>query len=236
MAEIDVKNQSSSSKQGSESGSQGLQRQHGGEGLSRNRGWDPWGVALSPADFFSSNPFTMMRRMSDEMDRLFGQLYGQTSSGSGAWYPAVEVHEQNGQLQVHADLPGMKPEDVKVEITDDSLIIRGERKSEREHHVGKAYRSERRYGEFYREIALPEGVQADQAKAQFRDGVLQITVPVPEQTSRRREIPIGTGETAGRATGQTSGQTGSQSGSQSKPASSTQAGQSTSTASKTSAA
>jgi HSP20 family protein len=189
MADINVKNQSS--QQGSESGSQSLQRQ-GGTGLARGRqgAWDPSGFSLTPADFFSSNPFTLMRRMSEEMDRMFSQAFGSAGGGRGAWYPAVEVSEQHGQLQVHAELPGLKPEDVKVEMTDDALIIRGERKYEREGQVGKAYRSERRYGEFYREIPLPEGVKADQAKAQFNNGVLEITVPVPEETSRRREIPI----------------------------------------------
>src|SRR5579863_2235398 len=116
MAEIDVKNQSSS--QSSEGKKQELQRQSGG-GVSRSRGWDPF--SLSPAEFYSSNPFAMMRRMSEEMDRTFGQFFCQASGGSGGctWYPANEVAENNGQLQVHAELPGLKPEDVKVEVTND---------------------------------------------------------------------------------------------------------------------
>lgn len=196
MAEIDVKNQSS--KQSSESGSQNLQRRGESDvSRTRSREWDPWASSLTPADFFSSNPFTLMRRMSEEMDRAFGHTFGHTSRGG--WYPAVEVSEQNGQLEVHAELPGLKPEDVKVEVTDDALIIRGEKKYEREHHLGKAYRSERQYGEFYREIPLPQGVKAEQAKAQFRNGVLEITVPVPEEANRRREIPIHSGETSGTA-------------------------------------
>jgi HSP20 family protein len=136
--------------------------------------------------------------MSEEMDRHFGQMFGQSSGGAGqgGWSPAVEVREHDGQLEVCAELPGLKPDDVKVELTDDALLIHGERKSEQEHHIGKAYRSERRYGEFYRAIPLPEGVKTDQVHAQFRDGVLQVTMPVQQEASRRRQIPINSGESA----------------------------------------
>jgi HSP20 family protein len=184
MADVDVKNQSSeqTSKQNAQRGETGLQRQYGGAGLS---------------EFFEDNPFTLMRRMSEEMDRTFGQFFGQQRGRVGGWYPEVEITERDGQLHIQTDLPGLRPEDVKVEITGETLTISGERKSEHEHRIGRAYRSERRYGAFYREIALPEGVSADRAKAQFRDGVLEITVPVPERASNRRQIPIQAGESGG---------------------------------------
>jgi HSP20 family protein len=173
-----------------------------------------------------------MRRMSEEMDRTFGQFLGETRTGGGGWLPAIEVAERDNQLQVHAELPGLNPDDVKVEITDDMLVIRGEKKSQREHQIGGAYRSERRYGQFYREIPLPQGVSADQAKAQFRNGVLEISGPLPQQASGRREIPISTVEATGTSagsssgtsssSGQTSGQAGS-SGSTSSTGTGTQA-------------
>ncbi|MBV9301697.1 MAG: Hsp20/alpha crystallin family protein [Acidobacteriaceae bacterium] len=198
MAEVDVKKSSthtSEDKQTSKTNQTGLQRHGGGRDLSRSWGGDPFGFSLTPTDFFSANPFSLMRRMSEEMDRTFGSFFGQSAGqGSGTWFPAIEVAEENGQLHVHAELPGLKPEDVKVEVTNDSLVLRGERKSEHEHKLGGAYRSERRYGEFYREIPLPDGVNPDEAKAQFRNGVLEISVPVPQQVSNRREIPIHSGE------------------------------------------
>jgi HSP20 family protein len=199
MAEVDVKKsstQSSTDTQSSKTNEQGLQRRESGTDVSRSRGWDPFGFSLTPADLFSANPFSLMRRMSEEMDRTFGSFFGQSGRGSGTWFPAIEVAEQNGQLQVHAELPGIKPEDVKVEVTNDSLILRGERKSENEQRSGGTYRSERRYGEFYREIPLPQGVSPEDAKAQFRNGVLEITVPIPERASNRRQIPIQSGESS----------------------------------------
>ena len=207
MAEVDVQNKSS--KQSSETNKGELQRQERDSGLSRRGEWDPFGSFLSPHEFFTGNPFSMMRRMSEEMDRTFGRFFGESGRAGGGWHPAIEVTEKNGQLHVSAELPGLNPDEVKVEITNDALVIHGERKSEHEHHLGRAYRSERRYGQFYREIGLPEGVNSDQAKAEFRNGVLEISMPVAEQASKRRQIPIDTGESGKPATSKPSGSSGS---------------------------
>jgi HSP20 family protein len=135
--------------------------------------------------------------MSEEMDHTFGQFFGRSSSGgSRNWNAEMELTDRDGQLHIHADLPDLKPEDVKVEINEGTLVISGERKSEHEHQIGQAHHSERRYGRLYREIALPQGTNAEQAKAQFRDGALEITVPVPQRASNRRGIPVQTGESA----------------------------------------
>ena len=107
--------------------------------------------------------------------------------------PAIKINELDGQLQVRAELPGLKPEDVRVEVTDGALTIQGERKYEHEENKKGVYRSERRSGQFYREIPLPEGADVEQAKAQFNNGVLEIKLPVREQVSDRREIPIASG-------------------------------------------
>lgn len=199
MADANVENRSSSTQNQQESRT-GLQRPQSG-GLSRSRGTDPFGsFFMNPSEFFS-NPFALMRRMSDEMDRTFGRFYGEGGAGNrGGWLPAIEVAERNGQIQVHAELPGLKPEDVKVEITNDALIIQGERRSQHEEGEGQSYRSERRYGQFYREIPLPDGANTEQARAQFRDGVLEVSVPVPQQANQRRQIPVTSTEGGGTRT------------------------------------
>ncbi len=159
----------------------------GGKALGGWASWDPFAFSVTPADF------VLMRRFSEEMDWSFGHLFSQGSTNSAAWMPAVEMYERDGQLQVRAELPGLKPEDVKVEVTDGALIIQGERKYEHEENKKGVYCSERRYGQFYREIPLPEGADVEQAKAQFNNGVLEIKLPVREQVSDRREIPIASG-------------------------------------------
>src|SRR5438270_8853022 len=154
-------------------------------GISRR--WEP--LSSWNSSEFWSNPFSLMRRMGEEIDRTFGRFFGR-EDGESFWLPAIEVRESDGQLKVHADLPGLKPEDVRVEVTEDQLIIQGERKYEHEEKKKGVYRSERRYGQLYRAIPLPEGGNTEQAKAQFKNGVLEIALPVPEQKSNRREIPI----------------------------------------------
>jgi HSP20 family protein len=157
---------------------------------------------LSPADFFRMSPFELMRRMSEEVDRTFGESSGR-EHGDRAWTPAVEVLQRDANYVVRAELPGLKPEEVKLEVTDDAIVFEGERKEEREETEGGLHVTERRYGRFYRAIPLPEGAKPDEAKARFEDGVLEVTVPTEEQKPKRREIPIqgGSQSTAG-ASGQ----------------------------------
>jgi len=142
-----------------------------------------------------ANPFALMRRMTDEMDRMLGNAAGFSSGEGTGWVPALEITEKDGKLIVSADLPGLKKEDVKVEVTEDALIIEGERKRETEEEGRGFRRSERSYGRFYRAIPLPEGAETDQAKAQFRDGELEITIPLVESKRKGRQIPIEAGST-----------------------------------------
>jgi HSP20 family protein len=196
MADVNVKKQSSEKEKDEKTLQTRSER-----GLSR-RGWGPFSFSPMRSDFFSPDPLSWMPRFHEEMDRTFARFFGKESEAeSGTWYPAIEVAESNDRLQVHAELPGLQPEDVKLEVTDDALIIQGERKYEHEDKKGGVYRSERGYGQFYREIPLPEGANAEQAKAQFRDGILEVVLPVAEQKNNRRMIPIESGSSEAATSG-----------------------------------
>jgi HSP20 family protein len=149
------------------------------------------GEYLPSRDFLS--PFSIMRRFSEEMDRAFSNASGFARGlGWGGWSPAVEVRERDGHLEISAELPGLTKDDVKVECSPEGIIIEGEKKQEVEKEEGGVHRSERSYGHFYRTIPVPEGAELEKAKAEFKDGVLQIRVPLAEQArSKRRQIPIG---------------------------------------------
>lgn len=145
-----------------------------------------------------SSPFGMLERFADEVDRMFedfglGRGFGRTSSATGlvAWAPQVDVSHNNNELTICVDLPGMHKDDVKVDVTEDAVTIQGERRREHEEEKGGVFRSERSYGSFYRVIPLPDGAITDQAKATFRNGVLEIKLPAPpEQVSRGRRLEI----------------------------------------------
>jgi len=152
----------------------------------------PWGELSMPmfpfGRFFGLSPFAMMREFTEEMDKVFRGIAPGVPTGT--WAPAIDVQQSNGNLVVTAELPGLKKEEVKVELSDDALIIKGERKSEQKEEREGYYKSERSYGQFYRSIPLPEGAKADQAKAELNDGVLKVSVPVPESKKTVRQIPV----------------------------------------------
>ena len=152
---------------------------------------------LGRRERWTGRPISMLERFADEIDNVFGDIgsFGRTrglfGSGRDVWAPAVEVYEQNNEFVVRADLPGLKKDDVTIDVNDNDLTISGERRQEHETDRGGVYRSERTYGSFYRTIPLPDGAMADQAKATFKDGVLEIRMPAPpEQVTRGRRLEI----------------------------------------------
>jgi HSP20 family protein len=152
-----------------------------------------------PFDAFGTGPFGMMRRLQDDFDRLFGGFgvgHGLGSSFGGReqsdWTPAIEAFQRGSDFVVRADVPGLSREDLSVEVAEDTLTIRGERKYDHEEERDGVFRSERSYGSFYRVIPLPEGALGESAKANFKDGVLEVVVQAPSQEVRRgRRIEIG---------------------------------------------
>lgn len=166
---------------------------------------------------FGFRPFNLMRRFND-LDRMFDrfnlipefnldfpwtrenfnlpkmmapfELPNFTELEKVAWWPEIEIEHKNGEMKVHADLPGMKKEDINVEFVEDALVISGERKLETKEEKEGFFRTERNYGNFYRRIPLPEGFDADKAKAVFHDGVLEINIAVPKLEPKARKLEI----------------------------------------------
>ena len=176
-------------------------------GVERSSGMDRSPTALASR---SANPFSMLERFADEMDRVFenfgfGGLRSRQSgrgfgllSGEDMWTPELEIFHRNSELVIRADLPGLTKDDVKVDVSDNQVIIEGERQRQHEEEREGVFRSERSYGRFYRAIPLPEGVIADQAKATFKNGVLEVTIPAPpEQARRGRRLEISEGSSGG---------------------------------------
>lgn len=151
--------------------------------------------SLAAPGLFAASPFQLFRRMTEEMDRVFdrmlGDVRGAQPSGTGIWAPRVEAFQKGDTFIVRAELPGLKKENVEVNVTDDAIVIQGERSEEHERNDEGFYASERSYGSFYRAVPLPEGVIADSAKASFKDGLLEVRLQAPpSEVSKGRRIEI----------------------------------------------
>jgi HSP20 family protein len=124
-----------------------------------------------------------------DFDRLFNTLFDR-NQGAQRWVPAMDLVEHDDHFLLRADLPGLKQEDVSIELNDGSLTVSGERKAEHDQRERGFYRLERQFGTFSRTLTLPDGIDGEQIKASFTNGVLEVRIPKPEQRKPRR-IPIG---------------------------------------------
>jgi HSP20 family protein len=159
-----------------------------------------------PAPGGLASPLGFIDRMSEEMDRMFDRVFRDfgfprrsamsqgvfgTTGREGIWSPRVEAIQKGDRFIVRADLPGLKKDDVQVELTDEALTIHGERQEEHQEEREGYFHSEREYGQFHRTIPLPEGVITESARASFRNGVLEISMQsAPSSVNRGRRIEI----------------------------------------------
>src|SRR5262249_48243714 len=176
-----------------------------GQAVSR-REHEQGSMQRRPGSVWLSNPFEVMDRMTEEMDRVFDRVFGDYGAprrswltrrpfhrleGEGQWAPRLEAFQQGDRFIVRADLPGLKKDDVRVELTENAITIQGDRREEHQEEREGYYHTEREYGQFYRTVPLPEGVIPETAQASFKNGVLEITMQAPPaEATRGRRLEI----------------------------------------------
>lgn len=145
-------------------------------------------------------PFNLLRQMTNEFDRMFEEPWGffrvpVATLENANWAPKVDIVTKDNKLVTRIDLPGMKKEDVNVEVAEGVLTLSGERKKEFKEEKDNYFREEREYGSFCRRVPLPKNVKPEDVKATFTNGVLEVTVPLPlaaETTAKKIAITDGT--------------------------------------------
>ncbi|HEX7119085.1 MAG TPA: Hsp20/alpha crystallin family protein [Longimicrobiales bacterium] len=144
----------------------------------------------SPARFTS--PWDALREMREQMDELLRSTFRGPAARGAGFEPAVDIAERDDALVLTAELPGMKREDIDIELDNNVLTIRGEKKEEIEEKGEERYVYERRYGSFSRSFTLPRTVDADRIAARFENGVLTVTMPkLPQARGKRIEVEDG---------------------------------------------
>lgn len=145
--------------------------------------WDPFRLMRG------FDPFDELRSMQQEMDRVFGRFLREAPEATSVWMPTLESYVKDGVLHIKTELPGIDTKDLDVSVTERDLVIKGERKTEKdEKNRDYSYR-EISYGSFERHLPLPEGAKIDELKASFENGLLEITLPVPT-VAQAKKVPI----------------------------------------------
>lgn len=138
-------------------------------------------------------PSRELRTIQQEVNRLFGTVFDSQAGGNGrsvapprGWVPAMDLVEEGDRYLLRADLPGVREQDVKVELDENVLTVSGERRSEQEERKEGYFRVERASGSFSRSLMLPEGVDPQSIQARIEHGVLEVSVPKPKQREPHR--------------------------------------------------
>jgi len=137
------------------------------------------------------DPFEDVSTFPQQMDRLFSQYFGRAGCGEealapGAWTPAVDIYETDEKMVIKAELPGLRKEDVDIEVRDNTLTLKGERKFEQETQEKNYHRVERSYGSFQRSFLLPSTIKQEAIEAAFKDGILEISLPKAEEAKPKK--------------------------------------------------
>jgi HSP20 family protein len=138
--------------------------------------------------------FRDLMTLQDRMNQLFDQVSQprrktENNLFAGAWAPAVDIYETDQTIELKADLPDMDPKDVDVRVEDNMLFLKGERKFEKDVKEENYHRIERSYGSFSRSFALPQGIATDKISADYKNGVLKVTLPKREE-SKPKQIQV----------------------------------------------
>jgi HSP20 family protein len=145
------------------------------------------------------DPIRELDSLQGDMNRLFDRFFDRPGSAERRWIPAMDLVEKDDHLELRADLPGMSEDDVDIEVKDGVLTISGERKAEQEETREGYRRFERAFGRFTRSVALPDGIDPNDVQANFENGVLEVRIPKPkESTPTRVQIGKGTVEGSGK--------------------------------------
>jgi HSP20 family protein len=153
----------------------------------------PFFATTNSYDLFQMNPFALMRQFTEEMNRLtetFGGWPRLQTAGETTWKPAIETYEKDGKFIVRTELPGMSDKDIRLQVVDNRLLIKGERKQETAKEDKNYHFSELTYGSCYRAIPLPGEAEVSQITAEFHNGVLEVITPLKKKEAPQTPIPV----------------------------------------------